>query len=78
MELLGTKLSDDWRAMMLQAPAMWHGTYDTDVVTVTFEVGCGSNVPWISVTTRGDHIKAQVPLRTLAQEKGWVLQHDFE
>jgi hypothetical protein len=74
----GSNISTEWRAMILQTEPSWRGTYDTDPVTVEFNLGPGEQIMWVNVTSRGDHAEAQRRLRKLARDMGWLIKGDFD
>lgn len=78
MEQFGSPVTDEWRAMLQQSPPHWHGLYDTDAVTVEFKLGCGEQIQWVNVTSRGDHSKVREHLRALTDERGWAIKGDLE
>jgi hypothetical protein len=77
MEQYGSTVSDEFRAMMLQTPPHWQGLFDTETVTVEFNLGPSDDVRFVNVTSRGEHSEAQRRVRALAQEKQWMIKGDY-
>jgi hypothetical protein len=78
MESNGGTVSEEYRAMMVQEPSNWHGLFDTQDVTVEFDLGPSDNVRFVNVTSRGNHAEAQRRLRALARERQWVIKGDYD
>jgi hypothetical protein len=78
MQQYGSPISDEWRAMMLQTLPHWQGIYDTEAVTVEFDLGSGGAILFVSISSHGEHAEAQKRLRALARDRGWVLKRDYE